>query len=68
MADLEIGPLDRRRRGLSIGAFLVWMLIAAAAGAVGWGIYGNEVSLTIGVRSGSDAVKPERVRGHGAGK
>jgi hypothetical protein len=40
---LEIGPLDRHRRGVSIGAFLVWMLIAAAAGAVGWGIYGNEV-------------------------
>jgi hypothetical protein len=42
MADLEIGPLARRRRGVSIGAFLVWMLIAAAAGAVAWGTYGND--------------------------
>jgi hypothetical protein len=48
MEDLEIGPLDRRRRGVSIGAFLVWMLIAAAAGAVGWGIYGNEVRSQLG--------------------
>jgi hypothetical protein len=48
MADLEIGPLDRRRRGVSIGAFLVWMLIAAAAGAVGWGIYGNDVRSQLG--------------------
>jgi hypothetical protein len=32
MADLEIGPLDRRRRGV----------------AVGWGIYGNEVRSQLG--------------------
>jgi hypothetical protein len=48
MADVEIGPLDRPRRGVSIGAFVVWMVIAAAAGAVGWEIYGNEVRSQLG--------------------
>jgi hypothetical protein len=45
---LKLGPLARRRRGVSIGALLVWMLIAAAAGAVGWGTYGNDVRSQLG--------------------
>ena len=31
----DMGPLSRPRPGVSIGTFLLWMLITAAAGAVG---------------------------------
>jgi hypothetical protein len=49
MTDLEIGPLDRPRRRVSIGAFLFWMIIAAGAGALGWAIYGDEVRSQFGI-------------------
>jgi hypothetical protein len=45
----DIGPLGRPRRGVPIGTFLVWLLIAAAAGAVGWGIYGKVVRSQLGI-------------------
>jgi hypothetical protein len=45
----EIGPLDRPRRGVSIGALLIWIMVAGASGAVAWDIYGNELRSKLGV-------------------
>lgn len=45
----DIGPLGRPRRGVRVGTFLLWVLIAAAAGAVGWGIYGDVVRSKLGI-------------------
>ncbi len=48
MTDLEIGPLDNPRRGVSLGAFLLWMILAGAGGAIAWDIYGDEVRSRFG--------------------
>ena len=45
----EIGPLGKARRGVSIGALLVWMIVAGAGGAVAWDFYGNEVRSRLGM-------------------
>jgi hypothetical protein len=45
----EIGPLARPRRGVSIGALLIWMIVAGAGGAVAWDIYGSEVRSRLGI-------------------
>jgi len=39
----EIGPIARRRRGVSPGTFLIWIILAAIGGAVVWAIYGDGV-------------------------
>jgi hypothetical protein len=46
---MDIGLLGKPRRGVPIGTFLVWILIAAAAGAVGWEIYGSVVRARLGI-------------------
>jgi hypothetical protein len=59
MTDFDIGPLDRPRRGVSIGAVLIWMILAAAGGAVAWEVYGNEVRSRLGMgREASTARAP----------
>ena len=45
----DIGPLGRPRRGVPIGTFLVWLLIAAAAGAIGWETFGNVGRFQLGI-------------------
>jgi hypothetical protein len=53
----EIGPLGRARRGVSIGALLIWMIVAGAGGAVAWDIYGSEVRSRLGIlREGAPSV------------
>jgi hypothetical protein len=37
-----IGPLQHRR-GVTPGISLVWIVLAAVAGAIIWGMYGNDV-------------------------
>jgi hypothetical protein len=37
-----IGPLEHRR-GVAPGIFLIWIVLAAGAGAIIWGMYGNDV-------------------------
>jgi hypothetical protein len=45
----EIGPLGRARRGVSIGALLISIIVAGAGGAVAWDIYGGEVRSRLGM-------------------
>ena len=45
----EIGPLARPRRGVSIGALLIWMIVAGAGGAAAWDIYGSDVRSRLGI-------------------
>ena len=49
MTETGIGPLGKPRRGIGVGTFLIWMVLAAAAGAVGWQIYGSEVRARLGI-------------------
>ena len=44
-----IGPLANRRRGVAPGTFLLWMILAAAGGAIAWDIYGNDVRSRLGI-------------------
>jgi hypothetical protein len=53
----EIGPLGRARRGVSIGALLIWTIVAGAGGAVAWDFYGSEVRSRLGIlREGAPSV------------
>ena len=38
-----IAPIKRRRRGVAPGRVLLWMFVAACAGAIGWGVFGNTI-------------------------
>ena len=44
-----IGPLNRPRRGVSIGSLLLWVILAGAGGAIAWDVYGNEVRSRFGI-------------------
>ena len=44
-----IGALANRRRGVAPGTFLLWMILAAAGGAIAWDIYGNDVPSRLGI-------------------
>jgi hypothetical protein len=48
MTSSDIGPLKAPRRGISLGAFLLWIILAGIGGAIAWGIYGNEVRSRLG--------------------
>ena len=39
----EIGPPFKRRRGVALGSFFIWITLAAVGGAIVWGIYGNNI-------------------------
>jgi hypothetical protein len=39
----DIGPIKVRRRGVPPGRVLLWMFVAACAGAIGWGVFGNTI-------------------------
>jgi hypothetical protein len=43
----EIGSLAKHRRGVALGTFLLWVVLAAVGGAIVWGIYGNDVRSTL---------------------
>ena len=45
----DIGPLASPRRGVPIGALLLWMILAGAGGAIAWDIYENEVRSRFGI-------------------
>jgi hypothetical protein len=53
----EIGQLGRSRRGVSIGALLIWIILAGAGGAAAWDIYGSELRSRLGIdRDGAQRV------------
>ena len=43
-----IGPLEHRR-GVAPGILLIWIVLAAVAGAIIWGIYGNDVRFMLNI-------------------
>ena len=49
MTSSGIGPLKAPRRGISIRAFLLWIILAGIGGGVAWGVYGNEVRSRLGI-------------------
>jgi len=49
MTNSDIGPLKASRRGISIRAFLLWVILAGIGGGIAWGVYGNEVRSRLGV-------------------
>ena len=50
-----IGPLANRRRGVAPGTFLLWMILAAAGGAIAGDIYGNDVRSRLGIHPQGEA-------------
>jgi hypothetical protein len=49
MTSSDIGPLKASRRGISIGTFLLWIILSGIGGGIAWGVYGNEVRSRLGV-------------------
>jgi hypothetical protein len=42
-------PLKAPRRGISIGALLLWIILAGIGGAIAWDFYGNEARSRLGI-------------------
>ena len=53
----DLGPL-RPRRGVSIGAFLLWIVVAGIGGAIAGDVYGDQVRSRIGIRQPTPPAPP----------
>ena len=49
MSNSDIGPLNAPRRGISISAFLLSIILAGISGGIAGGVYGNEVRSKLGI-------------------
>jgi hypothetical protein len=49
MSNSDIGPLNAPRRGISISALLLSIILAGISGGIAWGVYGNEVRSKLGI-------------------
>lgn len=49
MSNSDIGPLNAPRRGISISAFLLSIILAGISGGIAWGVYGNQVRSKLGI-------------------